>query len=390
MTRARYQSGTVQLKQRKRGDDVWVFRYYDENGKRRSKDIGSISKLPTQSDAERAAGGLRLIVNADSLGGRVIRFGALIDRFMAEELPERKSTARTDTGWVENYIRPRWADLTLEQVARPFPAEEWLKSLMLAPSSKAQIKSVMSKLFACAIRWEMLELRENPMKYVRVKDAGKTLAEMLPSRVEKLGLRPIVRKVLTVEQVQAVWEKLPEPFRTMAVVAACLGPRMSEIAGLQWADFDFNDGWLTIQRGIVEGVVDLVKTKASRDKLPLAEELQVAILEHKARTAVYGSEWVFMSPQTSRPYSMNYCRQEYLGPAGIACGLGEGLGWHSFRHTYSTLLRKERVDVKVQQSLLRHAQMSTTMDTYTIAVDDERRKANGRVASMLLPAIARA
>jgi hypothetical protein len=34
-----------------------------------------------------------------------------------------------------------------------------------------------------------------------------------------------------------------------------------------------------------------------------------------------------------------------------------------FRHTYSTLLRAFRVDVKVQQELLRYAEIRTTVNT---------------------------
>lgn len=36
-------------------------------------------------------------------------------------------------------------------------------------------------------------------------------------------------------------------------------------------------------------------------------------------------------------------------------------------HTYSTLLRANRADIKVMQELLRHASSRVTMDTYTQA-----------------------
>jgi site-specific recombinase XerD len=38
-----------------------------------------------------------------------------------------------------------------------------------------------------------------------------------------------------------------------------------------------------------------------------------------------------------------------IKPAAKAAELGEGIGWHTFRHTYSCMLRQLGVDVKVQQ-----------------------------------------
>ena len=47
----------------------------------------------------------------------------------------------------------------------------------------------------------------------------------------------------------------------MVVVAQCLGLRVSEIAALQWEDFDFDKRQLLVQRSIVNGRVDDVKTE---------------------------------------------------------------------------------------------------------------------------------
>jgi site-specific recombinase XerD len=52
------------------------------------------------------------------------------------------------------------------------------------------------------------------------------------------------------------------------------------------------------------------------------------------------------------------------------------LGWHSFRHTYRSLLDAVGVPIGVQQKLMRHAQVSTTMDTYGDAFMDSKREAN--------------
>jgi integrase len=54
-----------------------------------------------------------------------------------------------------------------------------------------------------------------------------------------------------------------------------------------------------------------------------------------------------------------------------------------FRHTYSTLLKANREDVKVVQELMRHA-VSTTMNIYTKALTSAKREAQSRVVDILL------
>jgi hypothetical protein len=54
----------------------------------------------------------------------------------------------------------------------------------------------------------------------------------------------------------------------------------------------------------------------------------------------------------------------------FGAGIGK-VGWHTFRHTYSTMLGSAGTDIKVQQELLRHANIQTTMNIYTRALGSE-------------------
>jgi len=60
------------------------------------------------------------------------------------------------------------------------------------------------------------------------------------------------------------------------------------------------------------------------------------------------------------------------------------VGWHTFRHSYSCLLRANHTDVKVQQELLRPSNIATTMNVYTQAVSEQKRAAHGQVVEQLL------
>jgi integrase len=67
-----------------------------------------------------------------------------------------------------------------------------------------------------------------------------------------------------------------------------------------------------------------------------------------------------------------------------AAGIGH-IGGHTFRHSYSALLRSLAVEVKVQQELQRHADIRTTMNIYIQTVPEALREANSKVVRMVLP-----
>jgi integrase len=58
-------------------------------------------------------------------------------------------------------------------------------------------------------------------------------------------------------------------------------------------------------------------------------------------------------------------------------------GWHTLRHSYTTLLRQNGNDTKVIQDLLRHASYSITANVYDSAVSDEKREAHSGVMRLV-------
>jgi integrase len=69
--------------------------------------------------------------------------------------------------------------------------------------------------------------------------------------------------------------------------------------------------------------------------------------------------------------------------AGAKAGIG-GLGTHSLRHTYRSWLDAVGTGLAVQQKLLRHTDIRTTMNTYGDLVTDEMTIASGKVAGLAL------
>jgi integrase len=78
-------------------------------------------------------------------------------------------------------------------------------------------------------------------------------------------------------------------------------------------------------------------------------------------------------------------------PATERSGIEKRIGWHTFRHTYSTLLRSVGAELKVMQELMRHSSVRSTLNVYTQAVTPAKHEAQAAVLSQVFPSqVARA
>ena len=70
---------------------------------------------------------------------------------------------------------------------------------------------------------------------------------------------------------------------------------------------------------------------------------------------------------------------------GTKSQIHKNIGWHTFRHSFGTLLKANGEDVKTVQELLRHANSRITLDVYTQAVNSHKRAAQSKVVEMMVP-----
>jgi site-specific recombinase XerD len=62
-------------------------------------------------------------------------------------------------------------------------------------------------------------------------------------------------------------------------------------------------------------------------------------------------DWVFASPHTHglRPFWPDITLAKVIRPAAVKAGIRKRIGWHTFRHSFSTLLGGNGENVKVVQ-----------------------------------------
>ena len=86
-----------------------------------------------------------------------------------------------------------------------------------------------------------------------------------------------------------------------------------------------------------------------------------------------------------QPYWPDNLMKRHIRPVAKAIGIHKRVGWHTFRHTFGTLLKANGEDVKTVQELLRHANSRITLEVYTQATTSNKRAAQSKVLRMMVP-----
>ena len=107
---------------------------------------------------------------------------------------------------------------------------------------------------------------------------------------------------------------------------------------MRWQDVNFGELTMRVTRGVVDGVVDDVKTEYSEDDLPLDPDLATVLLTWKQRCPKSEDGWMFPSHITGRCFHASPIQQDYIRPAGRKLGVARTpsatgialarLGWH--------------------------------------------------------------
>jgi hypothetical protein len=249
----RFQNGSLLKIKRRKGDQVWAFRWYEDAGGSRTyrkRIVGTVAKLPHRRDAERAVSALRININAGVHVPQTV--GDLVAHYRKTELvPDRKaqSSIYVNGMFLNLYVVPRWGEVRVEAV-RTVEVESWLSSLPFAPGTRAKIRNLMSALFNHAIRHEWT--LTNPITQVRCS-----------------AKRLRIPDVLTPAEFQALFSRLEQRDRAMVLLAGSTGLRRSELVALTWGDLAFDRSEITIRRSRVRQWFGEPKTEASRKPVPL-------------------------------------------------------------------------------------------------------------------------
>ena len=378
------QRGWLTKEERKKHGSVWIFHWYKvrpRDGKKVENTIvvGRVASFPKESNAWDEVDRRSLnhnISDPDFQTGRVT-FGELARSYEKHAVPKLAvTTQQTVRHIVDDYLIPRWGKQAALNI-RALDIETWLGSLPLANPTKDKLRRTMFRIYFKAQKHGLIPCKEetNPVNWV--EQSGKSNCKAV---------------IVTPEQAFKIMMALPEPERTLTLLIAATGLRISEALGLQWQDVDYANQRIHLHRKWADNqVLECMKTEASEAPATLGPML-AEFLQHWHQQTPYAqaSDWIFASSRLKgrQPRTASILAADHLRPAAISAGValkpGQRFGFHNLRHSLATFLVNKEKDTKTVQGLLRHANVSTTLGLYAQSVNSSMVEAQESMLKAIL------
>jgi integrase len=184
-----------------------------------------------------------------------------------------------------------------------------------------------------------------------------------------------------------------DPLYPAYVLILVLGLRRGEVLGLRWEDIDLDRSELTIGWQIQHIRRQLLhretKTESSDAVLPLVDICATALREREKDQAAVrdaaGDDWpdqdLVFTTRTGRPIEPRNFNRSFV----TACTKANvrKIPVHATRKTCASILVTMDVHPRVAMQILRHSQISVTMNVYSEVSSDATRKALKRLGKRL-------
>jgi integrase len=276
--------------------------------------------------------------------------------FPYAEQQKRRSTYLGYRNIWKRYVKPD-GDRAMREF-RTLECEQMLMSIArredLCRTTLGHIKHFVSGVFRYARRQGVLET-PNPMHDVelpKTRPGGETHAYTLEEEVKMLAI-------------------LPEPAATVIAVAAFTGARKGEIRGFLWDNYD---GYaIQVKQSVWRNHVGEPKREKSKGTIPVIAQLKLFLDQHRLHSGRPLQGYIFRNP-CGKALNLDALARKVIRPV-LAAAKIPWYGWHAFRRGLATNLRRLGVSDKVIQQILRHANVTTTMNIYVKLVSRDAEEA---------------
>jgi len=158
--------------------------------------------------------------------------------------------------------------------------------------------------------------------------------------------------------------------------------RRGEISGLRWESYNGDE--VRVTGSVWNGVETEPKTLKSKAAVPVVAPLRLLLDAHRAAFGNPASGPVFENAK-GRPLCLNNLTNRAIIPVLRSAGI-HWHGWHAFRRGLASNLYRLGVPDKIIQAILRHSNLTTTMNVYVKTVDQDSFKAMKALETLLTTA----
>jgi integrase len=306
----------------------------------------------------------------------------LLDLWLASNPGKRSSTIGRDKAAIGRHIRPHIGNRELRSIRQPDVqalVNRWTKA-GLSPATVERTFGTLRAAFNYAVDSEMIA--RTPCRKIN-----------LPKRHKPM------RRDYGVADVEALARAMPKRYAPMIPLAAAMGLRWGEVAGLRVSGLDLLNRRMTIVTAVVRdehGGSSIGRPKSEDGgvrSMDIPEQLVDMLAAHLAAmgtTAADPDAPVFQNRRGGHLTYANF-RQRIWKPAAEAAGLPD-IAFHDLRRTASTqAYQTGAADPKTIGARLGHTDPRLTLDLYAQAnADADRAVADAlgdRFASVMLAAM---
>lgn len=293
--------------------------------------------------------------------------------------------------FIKHYIAPALGDRRIDKLL-PRDVQRWLNGLKTACQCCAQGKDAGRSLPRCCANGQCCQQYPSPRTIhtawtvLRSGLGNAVRDELVPRNVAALVRLPVARskkaKPWTVDEARrflVAAHEAKDHLYAAYVLMLVLGLRRGELLGLKWEDVDLTGGklWIGWQLQRVDGRLlrRQTKTEASDASLPLPPICAVALTTwgdlqrgwaDKAGDAWHDLDYVFTTrhglPLEPRNFHRDFKRRAERSKVPV-------ISVHTTRRTCASLLVALDIHPRVVMQVLRHSQISVTMNIYTEVAD---------------------
>ena len=385
-----------------RSDGYYTYRWTARNGKRHSVTASTLEELREKEEA---------IMKDKHDGIRVeaqnVTVNDIFDLWRNMKRGLKDNTFQNYCYMYNMFVQPELGRLRI-QTLKKSDVKRFYNMLVdernLKIATVDNVHTVLHQILTVALEEE----------YLRRNVSDNVLKELKQAR----NLEADRRKALTVPEQELLLKYLKSEnnqyhhWYTIFAVMVGTGMRVGEITGFRWCDIDFEEGMIDVNHTLVyynhaqNGCyfnIHTPKTKAGNRKIPMLDFVKEAFLEEKqyqefndmsCQVTIDGyTDFIFINRFGGVQHQgtlnkalrriIRDCNEAELNKNVARPNLLPKFSCHSLRHTFTTRLVEEGVNIKVVQDVLGHKDVETTLNIYTDVTKELKQREFGNLQSKM-------
>ncbi len=387
----------------RKSDQRYVYCYTDLLGRRKyiyANDLVTLRDLEEEHKNNQKAG-------LNVLEAKKFTINDMFDRYMSMNTNLERTTQSNYFYMYDRFVRETFGKNKIVDV-KFYDVKRFYNILLQEQEIKINtleiIHYILHPTFQLAVQDNLIE--KNPSDHV--------LAKFKRSKKYETG----VRHALTIPQQKAFMEHIathPVYYHWWPIFTILLGTgcRISEALGLRWEDIDFEKRVISINHTVIYAPVgksrkcvqhiSKPKTRAGERTIPMFDNVKDAF--EMLREEQEGKGWddveidgmrgfVFRTESGNVPLPQSVNRAikrivaDYNAKEEVAAEKEQrevimlpDFSAHNLRHTFCTRLCENEPNLKVIQSIMGHADITTTMNIYAEATEEKKQDSFKRLSS---------